>query len=469
MNVLILTPDAVGGTLLERMLTIYMQFHSFDRPVIDVSHIELGLETYHCPVFNRTILRARHDIQFREMQTLPEIRECLASVDHYKVTKLSHYNLAIRQDPVREQVPFYRYLNEHFFVILCRRDNLFEHALSWALNKITGKLNVYTAGDKISSFLAMFRDGVTLDPLSIKQSLDAYRRYIDWGDRHFRAAAYYCYERDMPRIESYVLGLPIFAGQPRRMTWQDVYQQEFHDWNRCHYYASDIGSVARLQRDQLWALEQATVQSHPAADGQSLAAQANQSWQQFLAAYSAVADPSWPSIHSVQDWYQLPASIRQECLELHDIGYHLESVLINQNVLDGLYSVPAQRVCKDMLADTALHRLKNSIANVHQDFLAAHHARYQQAAESIDRMVDLGILPNSVPIKKQTLQDKQSMIRNWDQCVDTYNAWISQHPDLGSPMTDQALRDLAQAEGQVWGGSKPADYRRIDLGCESRS
>ena len=35
MNVLILTPDAVGSTLLQRMLTIYMQFHDFNRPVIN--------------------------------------------------------------------------------------------------------------------------------------------------------------------------------------------------------------------------------------------------------------------------------------------------------------------------------------------------------------------------------------------------------------------------------------------------
>jgi hypothetical protein len=40
MNILILTPDAVGSTLLQRVLTMYMQFHEFDRPVINLH--ELG-------------------------------------------------------------------------------------------------------------------------------------------------------------------------------------------------------------------------------------------------------------------------------------------------------------------------------------------------------------------------------------------------------------------------------------------
>ena len=451
MNVLILTPDAVGGTLLERMLTIYMQFHDFDRPVIDVSHIELGLETYHCPVFNQMILRAKHDIEFREMQNLAEIRQCLDSVDHYKITKLSHYNLAVRQDPVREQAPFYRYLNEHFFIILCRRDNLFEHALSWALNKITGKLNIYTATDKISSFFSVFRDGVTLDPLSIKQSLDAYDRYVRWGETHFRAAAYYHYERDMPNIERYVLDLPIFAGQPQRLTWKDVYQQEFHEWNRCHYYSSDIGTVARLHRDRLLALA-APVESTPVRRPLSdPAEQAQSSWLQFQAAYQAVADATWPAIHSLEDWYGLPAHIRRECLDLHDIGYHLESVLIHQNQQQGRYSDPKHSGSMLIMQPSAVEILQNSIAEVHGDFLSVHQDRYRQASESIGRMVELGILPNTVPIKKQTLQDKQALIRNFDQCVDTYNAWISQHPDLGSPMTSQALRDHVRAESDAWG------------------
>jgi hypothetical protein len=353
---------------------------------------------------------------------------------------------------VREQVPFYRYLNQHFFIILCRRDNLFEHALSWALNKITGKLNVYTAQDKIASFFSVFKQGVTLDPLSIKQSLDAYQRYVEWGERYFRAAAYYHYERDMPNIESYVLSLPIFAGQPRRVTWQDVYGQAFTDWNRCHYLSSDIGSVARLHRSTLLSL---TAAPEPAAPMRPVRApDMEQCWQQFQTAYEAVADPSWPRIYNLADWQALPQSIRNECLELHHIGYHLESALIGHNVSQGRYSDPALSGSNLALERDSLQVLQDTIGQTHSTFLAQHQDRYQQAAESITRMVELGIMPNSVPIKKQTLQDKRTLIRNFDQCVDTYNEWISRHPDLGDRVTDDGLLIQQHGEKNLWQGTE---------------
>ena len=42
MNVLVLTPDAVGSTLIQRLLTIYMQLNQFDRPVINLHELSKG-------------------------------------------------------------------------------------------------------------------------------------------------------------------------------------------------------------------------------------------------------------------------------------------------------------------------------------------------------------------------------------------------------------------------------------------
>jgi len=36
-----------------------------------------------------------------------------------------------------------------------------------------------------------------------------------------------------------------------------------------------------------------------------------------ISAYSAIADPSWPEIGSIQDYYQLPGYIRTECEDIH--------------------------------------------------------------------------------------------------------------------------------------------------------
>ena len=56
MNVLILTPDAVGSTLLQRLITIYMQFHQYDRPVINLHELTNGLVKYHNSVLNQDVL-----------------------------------------------------------------------------------------------------------------------------------------------------------------------------------------------------------------------------------------------------------------------------------------------------------------------------------------------------------------------------------------------------------------------------
>ena len=61
MNILILTPDSVGSTLLQRVLTIYMQFQQFDKPVINLHELSNGLTKYYSPEFNRELLGKKND------------------------------------------------------------------------------------------------------------------------------------------------------------------------------------------------------------------------------------------------------------------------------------------------------------------------------------------------------------------------------------------------------------------------
>jgi hypothetical protein len=74
MNVLILTPDAVGSTLLQRLITIYMQFHEFDRPVINLHELSNGLVKYYSPDFNCEILGKKQEA-WGYYQTLKQIVE----------------------------------------------------------------------------------------------------------------------------------------------------------------------------------------------------------------------------------------------------------------------------------------------------------------------------------------------------------------------------------------------------------
>jgi hypothetical protein len=171
MNVLILTPDAVGSTLLQRMITIYMQFHQYDKPVINLHELTNGLVKYYSPEFNRELLGKPRNGGWGYHQTLKEVVDMLSEVDHYKTSRLAQYHIRNRQDSLDQQLPFYRYLDDNFFVIAARRKNLFEHALSWCINTITKKLNVYSAQEKISSFYDLYRSQIEIDSQSLVNHL----------------------------------------------------------------------------------------------------------------------------------------------------------------------------------------------------------------------------------------------------------------------------------------------------------
>lgn len=249
MNVLILTPDAVGSTLLQRLITIYMQFHGYDRPVINLHELSNGLARHYNQRFGQEIL-GKKDATWGYHQSLEQIVELLSSVDHYKTSRLAHYHINNRQDSMADQIPFYQYLNDNFYIISCRRHNLFEHALSWCLNKVTKKLNVYTADEKIDSFFELYKDGIDLDPNSLIQTLNAYKSYLKWCDDHFDVASYFYYEEHLPRIENYILNLPIFS-QNKQLTWKDNFGITFDQWNMCHYFNSDLGTVALNSPEKL--------------------------------------------------------------------------------------------------------------------------------------------------------------------------------------------------------------------------
>ena len=243
MNVLILTPDAVGSTLLQRLLTIYMQFHNFGRPVINLHELTNGLAKYYSPVFNQEIL-GKKEGKWGYYQSLPEVVELLDSVDHYKTARLAEYHIMNRQDSIADQLPLYKYLNDNFFIISCQRQNVFEQSISWAINKITNKLNVFHAEEKISAFAHIYKDPINIDPQSLLASLDIYCGYIKWCKDHFNVASYFYYDQHVENIEQYILGLPVFAGQQKLVTWKETFNQEFNDWNRCHYMMADLGTLA---------------------------------------------------------------------------------------------------------------------------------------------------------------------------------------------------------------------------------
>ena len=246
MNVLILTPDRVGSTLLQRLITIYMQFHEFDQPVINLHELTNGIIRYWSPTFNAEVLgKSQEEKGWGYHQSLSEIQDLLASVPHYKTSRLALYHLRNRNDSMDQQVPFYQYLNDNFFIISARRENLLEHALSWCIFVDSRQLNVYSHQEKFEVFGDIYRHGVMVEKQNLCKYLDAYRDYLGWVDRHFHVNSYFDYDHHMQDLERYILGLPIFRNHTQRLSWQDKFDLPFQDWNRCHYLCSDISALGR--------------------------------------------------------------------------------------------------------------------------------------------------------------------------------------------------------------------------------
>jgi hypothetical protein len=265
-----------------------------------------------------------------------------------------------------EQIPFYQYLNKNFFIISCRRENVFEHALSWGINTVTKKINVYSAEEKINTFINLYKEQITIDPEVIVKTLVDYKIYLEWCDAHFNVASYFKYDTHLKDIEKYIINLPIFAGQPK-ISWQDTYGIDFADWNRCHYYASDIGTLA-LER---------------------------------------------------------PESFTQLT---HNSNSKAGTGLITADIKSIVQFLPQDR----------------------RDFLKDNYRNYLQVNKSIERMVELGIMVETVPIKKQTLKEKRFMIKNFNECVDVYNRWITDNPGIGQLITEENIEKANEKERPIW-------------------
>lgn len=116
MNVLILTPDRVGSTLLQRLITVYMLRREFDKPVINLHELTNGLSRYYNTTLNQEIVGKPRGIKWDYYQTLSQVESLLKSSNHYKTSRLAHYHIVARQDSIADQIQFYEYLNREFFV-----------------------------------------------------------------------------------------------------------------------------------------------------------------------------------------------------------------------------------------------------------------------------------------------------------------------------------------------------------------
>ena len=141
MNYLILTPDGVGSTILQRLITMALYLEKHD--VINTHELTNGIE-----LKNGIAVK---NFELGYSQSLKEITDILKdSLEQTTlVSRLAKYHLDARNDPVNDCQHFYKFLNQHFNKkIMCVRENIFEYAMSWSIRAKSGVLNVYNKDDR---------------------------------------------------------------------------------------------------------------------------------------------------------------------------------------------------------------------------------------------------------------------------------------------------------------------------------
>ena len=237
MNILILTPDRVGSTLLQRLAAVYASINQSDPVTVNLHELTNGLVRYHNEKYGIPMLGKKSDA-WGYHQSLKEVVELLKSVDHGVSSRLAHYHIKNRKDKLSDQLSFYEYLNNNFFIIATRRRNVFEHAISWGITVESKKLNVYQFEEKYETYKTIYDKGINIDQHTLEKYLTQYDEYMQWVDSHFNVNAYFYYEDHLLNIEQFILNLNAFKQQNYTVTWEDKFGISWNDWNKVHYLLS---------------------------------------------------------------------------------------------------------------------------------------------------------------------------------------------------------------------------------------
>lgn len=392
MNVLILTPDRVGSTLLQRLLTVYMLRREFDKPVINLHELSNGLVKYYNESMNQEVLGKPDGTDWGYFQSLPEIIDLLSSIDHYSTSRLAHYHLLRRNDSLDDQIKFYEYLNKNFYIISCRRENLFEHGLSWAIQGHSKTLNVYSPKEKIQSFHNIYNDGITVTREGFEKYLTNYVKYINWVDTYFNVQSYFDYDTHMANIEDYILNLDFMKGHADNK-WEDMFGQDFATWNTCHRTIPNL-----FLRDRI----------------------VNEPTKEILVNTYDVPAQTWNQIRG-EDWPKTWEEFEKQ-------------------------EVPAPAVIKEeILSRLQLPTAMVQVTDSEYNFFTNNLPAYKQTIRHIEKLKDDGFMISGIPLKLQSLQEKKQIIKNYNECIIWYNEWVDKN-NFGKHYSESDLALLAHAE-----------------------
>ena len=183
MDFIILTPDGVGSTILQRLITL--TYYLENVPVRNTHELTNGIE-----LDSNNVLKKNFELRYS--QTLPQIIQTLKNSNNTckYISRVAKYHLDNRGDAIVEQKKFYEFLNNNFkYKIKCVRKNIFEYALSWSIRNESGMLNVFNRDEKMQ-----VRKVKQVNEDFFLKKCKEYAEYVKWVDTEFPDTIEVAYE-----------------------------------------------------------------------------------------------------------------------------------------------------------------------------------------------------------------------------------------------------------------------------------
>ena len=221
-NYLILTPDGVGSTYLQRALTVYLQCADLD--YWNTHELLNGLSSQDGNLYK--------DWTHNYSQSLIEICNLLLVTGNFLVSRIARYHITSRLKEHDEDYSIlYKECNRKFNNILfCERDP-FEYALSWSIRSKSGKLNVYSVTERIDTHGVGVKEPIDLDYFQSK--LDQYAEYEYWAEDNFNITKKINYDdlhNNVDQLMQHITGLTHSV--------EDRFGISLQDYSRYRYLVS---------------------------------------------------------------------------------------------------------------------------------------------------------------------------------------------------------------------------------------
>lgn len=173
-NYLVLTPDGVGSTYLQRALCVYLNSAGLD--YWNTHELLNGLGLYQGNLCKK--------FELHHSQTVSEICDLITSTKNNLVSRIAQYHITGRLKKRKENYQnLYDTCNTKFDKIFyCTRDP-FEYALSWSIRQKTNTLNVYSVEERNQIHGEEIKHIIDLN--FFKNKLKKYSDYEYWAEDNF--------------------------------------------------------------------------------------------------------------------------------------------------------------------------------------------------------------------------------------------------------------------------------------------